>query len=122
MKRLWAAFILIAITLGICFFNRYNLAKVYNETDRYAKKINSLYKKEKYSDAAFTANELENSWKKSEKVLEKFISEDKLEDVRVIISELPNLAKNESHEFSIHLKKLTETLKHILEKEEPRLY
>lgn len=122
MRRLWAAVVLIAITLGICFFNRYYLNKVYEETGRYVKKISSLYKKEKYSDAVFTANELENSWKNNEKVLEKLISEDKLESVRVIISELPNLAKNESHEFSIHLKKLTETLKHILEKEEPRLY
>lgn len=122
MRRLWAAFTLIAITLGICFFNKFYLNKVYDETNRYVKKISSLYNKERYSAAEFTANELENSWKKNEKTLEKFISEDKLESVRVIISELPNLAKDKSHEFSIHLKKLTETLKHIIEKEQPRLY
>ena len=108
--------------MGICFFNRFYLNKVYDETSRYVKKISSLYKKERYSEAEFTANELENSWKKNEKTLEKFVSEDKLESVRVIISELPNLSKDKSHEFSIHLKKLTETLKHIIEKEQPRLY
>ena len=122
MRRLWAAVVLIAITLGICFFNQYYLENVYKETDRYVKKISSLYKKEKYTEAEFTANELENNWKKNEKVLEKLISEDKLESVRVVISELPHLAKDESHEFSIHLKKLKETLKHILEKEQPRIY
>ena len=122
MRRLWSAVVLIVVTLGVCFFNRYYLNKVYKETNRYVSKMSSLYKKEKYSDAVFTANELENSWKNNEKILEKLVSEDKLESVRVIVSELPYLAKDESHEFSIHLKKLTETLKHILEKEEPRLY
>ena len=122
MRRLWAAFLLIAITLGICFFNRFYLNEVYKETGRYVKKISLLYNKRRYTEAEFTANELENSWKKNEKILEKFVSEEKLESVRMIISELPSLAKDKSHEFSIHLKKLTETLKHILEKEQPRLY
>lgn len=122
MRRLCAAVVLIIVTLGICVFNHYKLNSVYEETGKYLKRMESQYEKEKYLDAAFTANELENNWKKNEKALERFISEDKLEDVRVIVAELPHIAEKEGHEFQIHVKKLNRALEHIIEKEKPRVY
>ncbi len=122
MRRLWAAVVLIVITVGICVFHHYNLNKVYKETARYLKRMTSQYEKEKYTEASFTANELENNWEDNEKSLGRFMSEDKLEDVRVIVAELPQLAEKEGHEFVLHVKRLNSTLQHIVEKEKPRLY
>ncbi len=122
MRRLWAAIVLIALTVGICTFHHYNLKRVYKETDRYLKKVASQYKKGNYTDASFTANELENSWESNEKSLDRFVSENKLENVRVTIAELPFLAEYDNHEFSIHIKRLYAALEHIIDKEKPRLY
>ena len=122
MRRLWAALTLIAVTVGICVFHQYNLNRVYKETGRYLKRMVSQYDKGEYSKAAFTANELENNWKNNEKALGAFVTEDKLENVRIVIAELPYLAETEGHEFSIHVKKLNTALEHILEKEKPRVY
>lgn len=122
MRRLWAAVVLVVITVGICVYDHYKLNSVYKETGKYLKRMETQYEKKEYSDAAFTANELENNWAKNERALEKFISEKKLENVRVIVSELPHLSEKEGHEFEIHVKKLNRALEHIIDKEKPRVY
>lgn len=122
MKRLWAAIVLIVICGGVCAFNIYYLNMANKETLRYAERIVSQYKKGEYEAASFTANELENSWEKNEKVLCRFLSENKLENVRVIIAELPNLAEYENHEFSFYIKKLHAALEHITGKEKLSIY
>ncbi len=122
MRRIWVAVVLVLIIASLSVYNILNLNNVSRDTQMYLKKMKQQFNKENYTAAEFTANELENSWKNNTKILDRFISQDHLEQVGSIVAELPYLAKSKSHEFIVHIELLKTHLQHIIDKEKLRLY
>lgn len=106
----------------LCIFHTSNIERVCAETQQYLNKMEKQFNNKKYAEAQFTANEFKNNWKNNEHILDYFVSQDQLEDVRITISEMPHLAKHKSKEFLSHIEMLESMFRHIKEKESPRLY
>ena len=122
MRRLWWATLLIVVIVLLCTFHINNLNQVYTETQQYLNKMEKQFNNKQYSEAQFTANEFENNWENNEVLLDYFIPQEQLEEVRITISEMPHLAKHKSKEFLSHIEMLESMFEHMKNKESPRLY
>ena len=113
---------LIAVVSSLCLFHIYNMQKVYDQSQQYLNKMKNQFNSKQYDSAEFTANEFENYWNNCEHILDYFVTQDHLEDIRITITEMPRLAKHKSKEFLSHIEILDSMLRHVKNKENTRLY
>lgn len=110
MKRLIPATVILIFIISLCFTSHFLVNKICNQT---IEDIN------KFRDKSTSAQNLENTWKKSKEKLSIFVNHGFLDDVSVYISQLTLFTADNSSQFDTIYKNI-ETMIDMI-KEEQRL-
>ena len=96
MKRLWYAFVLVVIALGISFTEFIAVRNSYNTFIKTIDEARTAVEQEDYKRAKRLGKDLENKWNEKEKKLNYLLEHSVLDDLSMNIAELSDLSSEES--------------------------
>lgn len=103
MKRLFVAFSFLAIAIALCVFEQYTVESAYQETNKMIDNAIEYVKEEDYEKTAQECRKLDEYWNGKYPYLTAMIEHGSLDDARMTISSLEDLAENESDELESEL-------------------
>ena len=96
MKRLWYAFVLVVIALGISFTEFIAVRNSYNTFIKTIDEARTAVEQEDYKRAKRLGKDLENKWNEKEKKLNYLLEHSVLDELSMNIAELSDLSSEES--------------------------
>lgn len=95
MSRIFAALIIIASIVGLCFFEAAQVNRIIGTSNELIADMTDSFNQEDYDTAEKTAKKFVEYWEKNEPILCLFVSDDELDDIGVEVSSLPMLSGGE---------------------------
>lgn len=103
MKRLLVAFSFLAIAISLCVFEQYTVESAYQETNKMIDTAIKYLNEEDYEKTAQECKKLDEYWNGKYPYLTAMIEHGSLDDARMTISSLEDLANNKSEELESEL-------------------
>lgn len=103
MKRLYVAVFFLVFAIGLCIFEQYTVESAYKETNEIIDTAMKYLDDEDFEKTAEECKKLDQYWNEKYPYLTAMIEHGSLDDAKMTISSLEELAKNESDELESEL-------------------
>lgn len=103
MKRLYVAVFFLVFAIGLCIFEQYTVESAYRETNEIIDTAMKYLDDEDFEKTAEECKKLDTYWNEKYPYLTAMIEHGSLDDAKMTISSLKELAKNESDELESEL-------------------
>ncbi len=98
MKRLWCVVVLVAIALGLCFYELFSVKNSYESFMEIVDETRTAVENSDYEKANKLSKKLKKEWEEKEKHLNYILEHSSLDELSRDISELPDYTNNESRD------------------------
>lgn len=111
MSRIWAAVVIAAAILGLCFLEAHQLNSAFNKAEKMVIRMQEEYNNGDRKSVKKDAEELNKYWQSKEKTLSFFLADTELDDVSIDISALPIV----NDDFLFYCNSILFKVKHLKE-------
>ncbi len=122
MTRVIVVALLLSFTVGLCVFENNSIYASFNDAQICIEEMTQSFEKKNFNNASKSAKALEKIWKRAEDKLFYVSNSEALENIGVVISKLPLLAKEKSDEFLSETRAVSVMLEHLVERKSYYIY
>ena len=122
MTRVIIVALLLSFTVGLCVYENNSIYNSFNDAQGYIDEMTQNFEEKKFDSAVKSAEKLEKLWNDAEDRLFFVSNSESLENIGVIISKLPFLAKEKSDEFLSETRAARVMLEHFVDRKRYYIY